>query len=69
MTTSGEDPLPSQKRGSPPSRRKIDPDSTRCFTYAEKWDFLMMAAAAIAAIGAGVVSIVPESSSGAQGGM
>lgn len=31
-------------------------DYFRCFTYAKKWDFLMMAAAAIAAIGAGVVS-------------
>lgn len=34
-------------------------DLERVFTYAKKWDFLLMAAAAIAAVGSGVVSPLP----------
>lgn len=43
---------------SAPDLWQTDSDIFRCFSYAKKWDFLLIVGAAIAAIGAGVVSSI-----------
>ena len=43
----------------PPEREATAKDYIRIFSYAKKWDYLLLVAAAIASIGAGTVSCPP----------
>ena len=53
-TSSKDEPAAEEKSKARPEREATFKDYIRVFTYAKKWDFVLMAGAAISSIGAGI---------------
>ena len=61
---SSEKKLPGEDQAAKAARAEREAefkDYLRIFSYATRWDYLLMVAAALASLGAGTVSFVPDS--------